>query len=94
MLPDETKVYCGHEYTVRNLEFALSVDPQNENVQNKLNWAEKQRQRGTPTVPSTLKEEKTYNPFMRCNEPEFLEALGFDDPVLALAEVRLRKDNF
>ncbi|KAL8590650.1 hypothetical protein ACOMHN_067810, partial [Nucella lapillus] len=64
-LPKETKVYCGHEYTVSNLEYALKVEPDSDAVKNKLAWAESQRSSGLPTIPSTLEEEKQYNPFMR-----------------------------
>ena len=61
-------MYVGHEYTGKNLEYALSVEPESEAVQAKLAWAKAQVAAGTPTVPSTIGEEKQYNPFMRCQE--------------------------
>ncbi|XP_069840166.1 hydroxyacylglutathione hydrolase-like protein isoform X2 [Dendropsophus ebraccatus] len=64
-LPPETKVFCGHEYTVRNLKFALKVEPDNEHVKEKLAWAKARDDDDIPTVPSSLEEEFLYNPFMR-----------------------------
>ncbi|XP_069859892.1 hydroxyacylglutathione hydrolase, mitochondrial isoform X3 [Dipodomys merriami] len=64
-LPPDTKVYCGHEYTINNLKFARHVEPSNAAVQEKLAWAKEKYAIGEPTVPSTLAEEFTYNPFMR-----------------------------
>ncbi|KAG1676015.1 Hydroxyacylglutathione hydrolase, mitochondrial [Nymphon striatum] len=67
-LPDETKVYCGHEYTVNNLKYALHVEPENQVIKDKLSWAKAQRDNKETTIPSTIGEEKTYNPFMRVNK--------------------------
>ncbi|KAE8578899.1 hypothetical protein XENTR_v10023823 [Xenopus tropicalis] len=64
-LPKDTKVFCGHEYTVRNLKFALKVEPSNEKVKEKLAWAKARDEDDIPTVPSSLEEEFLYNPFMR-----------------------------
>ncbi|XP_048817482.1 hydroxyacylglutathione hydrolase-like protein isoform X3 [Lagopus muta] len=64
-LPKETKVFCGHECTVRNLKFALKVEPENEAVKKKLAWARQRDDEDLPTVPSTLQEEFLYNPFLR-----------------------------
>uniref|UniRef100_A0A2I3H689 Hydroxyacylglutathione hydrolase, mitochondrial n=1 Tax=Nomascus leucogenys TaxID=61853 RepID=A0A2I3H689_NOMLE len=58
-------VYCGHEYTINNLKFARHVEPGNAAIQEKLAWAKEKYSIGEPTVPSTLAEEFTYNPFMR-----------------------------
>lgn len=58
------------QYTVKNLEFALSVEPNNEKIQQKLSWARQQRQSDLPTIPSTLEEELETNPFMRVDKPE------------------------
>ncbi|XP_068885643.1 hydroxyacylglutathione hydrolase-like protein isoform X4 [Aphelocoma coerulescens] len=63
-LPKDTKVFCGHECTVRNLKFALKVEPENEMVKEKLAWARRDDE-DLPTVPSTLQEEFLYNPFLR-----------------------------
>jgi len=64
-LPDETLIYPGHDYTEENVRFALTVEPDNEALQEKLAWAQKQIQTGHPTVPSTLAEEKRLNPFLQ-----------------------------
>lgn len=67
-LPAETKVFCGHEHTVGNLEFAQKVEPCNDHVKAKLLWAKKRDEDDVPTVPSTLGEERLYNPFLRVAE--------------------------
>jgi len=92
-LPDNTKVYCGHEYTKKNLEFALHVEPTNQDVKRKLEWA---TQHGTPTVPSTIGEEKSFNPFMRVEVPEFVNSLKLEksDPITAMDHLRNLKNKF
>jgi len=60
----------GSQYTVKNLEFALTVEPNNGKIQQKLAWARQQRQADLPTIPSTLEEELETNPFMRVDKPE------------------------
>lgn len=64
-LPVETRVYPGHNYTEENLRFALTVEPGNESLQEKLNDVKQQNQHGHPTIPSTLAEEKQLNPFLK-----------------------------
>jgi len=68
-LPDNTHVWCGHEYTLSNLTFSLTVDPNNIELQNKYEWARHKRENDLPTIPSTVAEEKSYNPFMRVSDP-------------------------
>ena len=58
------------QYTVKNLQFALTIEPDNSRIQQKLAWALKQRQAGQPTIPSTIEEEMETNPFMRVDLPE------------------------
>jgi hydroxyacylglutathione hydrolase len=65
--PADTRVYCAHEYTLSNLAFALAVEPDNENLQRRITAASDLRDRGEPTVPSTLDEEHRTNPFLRCH---------------------------
>ena len=96
-LPPETQVFCGHEYTESNLQFALHVDPHNTALQNKMRWVQARRAEGLPTVPSTLGEEWSYNPFARVSEPEIRAAVGAhagatDGEVADL--LRAMKDNF
>ncbi|MQL79799.1 hypothetical protein Taro_012253 [Colocasia esculenta] len=69
-LPKPTRVFCGHEYTEKNLRFAATVEPENEKIQQKLSWSQHQRQANLPTIPSTIEEEFETNPFMRVDLPE------------------------
>ncbi|KZV42598.1 hydroxyacylglutathione hydrolase cytoplasmic [Dorcoceras hygrometricum] len=93
-LPKPTQVYCGHEYTVKNLQFALTVEPENAKVSEKLKLAEQKRNEGVPTIPSSIEEELETNPFMRVDLPEVQEKVGCSSPVDALREIRQRKDNW
>jgi hydroxyacylglutathione hydrolase len=98
-LPDETLVYCGHEYTASNLKFAAHVEPGNSAVTNKARRVAEQRAQGVPTVPTTLAEERATNPFMRCDSPEIIAhvaaSLGSDQsPAAILGAVRAAKDKF
>lgn len=93
-LPDNTRVYCGHEYTVGNLKFALHVEPSNEDILAKVEWSGTKRQTNEPTVPSTILDEKKYNPFMRVHEPSVQRHAATSDPVATMAFLRREKDNF
>jgi len=96
-LPNDTLVYCGHEYTEKNLKFALTVEPENKDLLNKYEWAKKQRDQKLPTVPSTVAEEFTYNPFMRVDEPTVRTGLGLpltSDSDFVMGELRKTKDNW
>ncbi|WVY89819.1 hypothetical protein V8G54_035333 [Vigna mungo] len=93
-LPKTTRVYCGHEYSVKNLQFALTLEPDNSRTQQKLTWAQNQRQAGQATIPSTIDDELETNPFMRVDLPEIQERVGCKSPVEALGEIRKRKDNW
>jgi len=93
-LPDETRVYCGHEYTENNLAFALSIESDNPAVTNRLEAVRRLRAEGKPSIPSTLGEEKQTNPFLRT---EVLgPAVGLDNapPAEIFAELRSRKDRW
>lgn len=99
-LPDESRVYCGHEYTVRNLEFATLLEPGNQAISEKLRWARAQRAAGQPTVPTTILSEKQTNPFLRVQSAELRASVrerepgvGEDD-VAIFAGVRRLKDSF
>jgi hydroxyacylglutathione hydrolase len=98
-LPDDTLVYCGHEYTASNLRFAAHMEPSNAAVAAKATRVAELRARGEATVPSTLAEEKGTNPFMRCDSPEIIERvarhLAADrSPAAILGAVRAAKDRF
>jgi hydroxyacylglutathione hydrolase len=104
-LPDDTRVYCGHEYTLKNLEFALTVEPGNARARKALEEARAKRKAGKPTVPSTIGLEKEVNPFMRASSPEIQasvrakypdapQGLSEKDLIEILARVREMKDDF
>jgi len=93
-LPPDTKVYCGHEYTVANLKFALSVEPQNVDIKSKLNWAQNRVAKKEPTIPSTIADEKKTNPFMRLKRSSVKKYTGEQDELEVMAVLRHRKNEF
>ena len=93
-LPPETRVYCGHEYTVANLRFAAHAEPDNRAVSAKLERARAMRERGEPTVPSTIGEELETNPFLRAAEPGLAARFPGGSEVEVFAAVRKAKDGF
>jgi hydroxyacylglutathione hydrolase len=95
-LPDATRVYCAHEYSLSNGEFALSVEPGNPDLQARMERVRQMRRDGLPTVPSTLAEEKATNPFLRPASPHLQETVGLAGAGLVevFAETRARKDSF
>ncbi len=98
-LPDRTLVYCAHEYTLNNLRFALAVEPSNVALQRRQESCAAQRERGEPTVPSTVFEEKATNPFLRCSVDSVRAAVESKlapgaDAVAVFAALRSWKDGF
>lgn len=99
-LPEDTRVYCGHEYTAKNLAFAQAVEPGNEAVREQLREARDRQQHGTPTLPSNIGKELLINPFLRCEKPSVAQAASahagqpLQDPVHVFGAVRAWKDNF
>ena len=98
-LPDETKVYCAHEYTEANLRFARAVEPQNAALRERIARVAGIRAAGVPSVPSTLREEKDTNPFLRSGEPAVITAAqehGAVDasPVNVFAAIRGWRNTF
>jgi len=94
-LPGDTLVCCGHEYTVANCAFAETVDPRNTALSQRLAQARAQRERGAPTVPVSLAEERACNPFLRVDTDAIVAALpDAQDRVGRFAELRRRKDGF
>ncbi|GAB9469859.1 Hydroxyacylglutathione hydrolase [Globisporangium polare] len=93
-LPKDTRVYCGHEYTMSNLRFALSVDPSNNVLRDKIAAVRIRRSKNLPSIPSTLREEMLYNPFLRVHNDVIRNAVGGSDPVSVLENLRARKDSF
>ena len=96
-LPDETLVYCAHEYTESNAKFAVTLEPGNAALQQRVAEIAALRSQGKPTVPTSLALEKATNPFLRPHSVELRQSLGLGPEVPAVdvwAETRRRKDNF
>ena len=99
-LPDHTRVYCGHEYTLANLRFARAAEPGNPLVSAWEEQAAAQRARNEVTLPSTIGREKGANPFVRCDQPGIVATASqhagrtLTEVVEVLAEIRLWKNNF
>ena len=99
-LPDDTRVYCGHEYTEKNLRFALTLEPGNAKLQEKYRRVKEQTDRGEPTVPTSVADELETNPFLRYESPELRRSIqqrfstGANDSVEIFARTRELKDSF
>jgi hydroxyacylglutathione hydrolase len=95
-LPDDTKIWCGHEYTQSNGRFALTLEPGNQALKARMNEVNIARAAGEPTVPATLGLEKQTNPFLRPDSAEIRKSLGMEkeDTVTVFAEIRERKNSF
>jgi hydroxyacylglutathione hydrolase len=99
-LPDETKVYCAHEYTENNLAFAYAIEPKNKALLNYMQQVAKKRQLGLPSIPTYIGVEKTINPFLRCEDIELINhlqnclATPLNKGVETFAALRNYKDNF
>jgi hydroxyacylglutathione hydrolase len=81
-LPEDTKIYCGHEYTLQNSKFCIEHDPQNQDLQNKITKINEKLKNNVPTIPSILKDEKECNIFLRAKNVE------------SFSKLRDLKDNF
>lgn len=95
-LPDYTEVYCGHDYSLSNGRFALSIEPHNKDIEKRLHQAEEMAKVNEFIMPTTLLEEKKTNPFLRVFEPEIAQALGMEmaQPEDIFKTLRDRKDHF
>ena len=95
-LPADTRIYCGHEYTLSNARFAVTVDPDNPALKERAADIVILRDAGKPTIPTTLGVERATNPFLRADDPGVAAAVGLAgaDPVEVFAEIRRRKDRF
>ncbi|CAL9040063.1 hydroxyacylglutathione hydrolase 2, mitochondrial isoform X1 [Musa acuminata AAA Group] len=96
-LPDDTDVYCGHEYTLSNAKFALSIEPNNEALQEYAADVARLRSKKLPTIPTTIEKEKQCNPFLRTFSPEIRQKLNIPlaaSDAQALGIIRRAKDNF
>jgi hydroxyacylglutathione hydrolase len=93
-LPDHTRVWCAHEYTLKNLQFALTVDSENKELQRRYEEVKNYRSRQEATVPSFLGVEKLTNPFLRWEQPSLQLVTKSSDPVQTFARLRGMKDRF
>lgn len=99
-LPDDTLVYCAHEYTLSNVHFAKVLEADNPFLAQRAIKVETQRKRDLPTLPSTLAIEKATNPFLRCDQPPIIDVASqhagkkLPDPVSVFSEIRKWKDTF
>ena len=93
-LPDNTRVWCAHEYTLGNLKFAVTVDPNNADLQNRYHQVQEQRSRGEATIPSLLGVEKRTNPFLRWDSEALKKAMGLAEPARVFGKLRGMKDVF
>lgn len=99
-LPSDTMVYCGHEYTEKNLRFALTLEPENRDLKKRHQWSQEMSRMGKPTVPSTIHDELLTNPFLRTKSHELIENLRkkfpdlAEDPVSVFEKTRALKDAF
>ncbi len=93
-LPDNTRIWCAHEYTLKNLQFALTVDGNNPDLQSRYEQVKDFRSQGKPTIPSLLGVEKRTNPFLRYDYPELQSTVNSQEPVQTFARLRGMKDRF
>lgn len=94
-LPDDTQIYCAHEYTMANAKFALSIDPNNEDLAAYARQIAQKREQGEFTVPAHLGLEKRTNPFLRADAPNLQKNMAtIGDDIATFAALRSAKDNF
>lgn len=93
-LPDSTRVWCAHEYTLGNLRFAVTVEEQNQALQARLERVKVMRQRLEATIPSILGEEKATNPFLRWDQPGLQARVKSQNPIQTFGRLRGMKDVF
>ena len=99
-LPERTHVYCAHEYTLANLNFALTVEPSNSELVYYYNQVLQQREQDIATIPSSILLEKKINPFLRCDSASIITSAAefsgdnVDDKLTAFTIIRALKDNF
>ncbi len=95
-LPDDTLLYCGHEYTESNLKFAISLDKNDNKIRKKFNHVQDLRKEGKFSIPSLLKEEKEVNPFLKIDDPHFKKKVNLNSKNNweTFDIIRKMKDNF
>lgn len=93
-LPDNTRIWCAHEYTLSNLKFAVTVDGENAVLRDRLASVVRDRQQNKPTIPSLLGTEKSTNPFLRWDSPALQATANSRDPIDVFGHIRKLKDQF
>ena len=95
-LPADTEVFCGHEYTAANVNFALTIEPKNLALRTRAEEVVKLVEQKRPTIPTTIQQEKSYNPFLRADLQSVAGAIGMESapPAQVFAAIRSRKDKF
>jgi hydroxyacylglutathione hydrolase len=99
-LPDDTQIYCAHEYTLNNLRFAQTVEPNNQEIAKRIQRVTELRNNNQPSLPSTLNEEKATNPFLRCDSAELKASVekqtgvSPDNTIAVFTALRKWKDIF
>lgn len=93
-LPDNTRVWCAHEYTASNLKFALTVEKDNQDLQARYREVQQLRSQGLATVPSLLGVEKQTNPFLRWDKPALQAIAKITEPATVFGRIRGMKDRF
>ena len=95
-LPNDTEIYCGHEYTAANVRFARTIEPNNAALAAREAEVNKQIAAGEPTIPTSIGDEKQANPFLRADVPDVAAGIGMagKEPSQVFAEIRTRKNKF
>jgi len=99
-LPEQTQIFCAHEYTLANLRFANEIEPDNIQLKSRIRNEQSKRDQGTPTVPSTIGLEKATNPFLRFREPDVADRLihrgiiSTREPIAVFAALREWKNSY
>ena len=99
-LPEDTLVYCTHEYTLANIAFARTVEPNNIDLEKREHCTKQLRSENTPTLPTSIAIEKACNPFLRCHQPEIIKTTSqyagkmLNEPIAVFTALREWKNNF
>jgi hydroxyacylglutathione hydrolase len=93
-LPNQTRIWCAHEYTLKNLAFALTIETNNQDLQQRYQQVQQLREQKIATIPSLLGVEKQTNPFLRWDTPEVQKTVNNPEPVNVFAHIRKLKDHY
>ena len=95
-LPADTLIFCGHEYTAANVHFALTIEPKNTALRARAEEVVRLSEQKKPTIPTTIQQEKSYNPFLRADLHSVQGAIDMEGspPAQVFGVIRARKDKF